>query len=348
MTMEPIDRAFDIEAGRVEPEPAAPTTAAGEPPSPPDPQSLESLAAEGRRRADLEEAGPSTLTRLLAAERRPQRFDALLRTWKAKVEESLRAGDLDDVARWVRAVARDLDLDDDRGRAAAQALDGLIEGEFLAALVVAIVERGDADVAGSVLGDLGPGAMDRLVEWMAVDDPPISRRHIVDLLGAAGRRNVHALAAYVGDHRWFVVRNVATALGRTGRSQATDPLLAALGHEDERVRLEALRGLFALQGEQAIGVLLESLCDPSRRVRSAAASLLRASPSPLVVPGVVEVIETKPIGNAEAEELVGLIAERIGQGVTPALEQLAQRSLALGPRRAARNAARRALASRVS
>jgi HEAT repeat protein len=191
-------------------------------------------------------------------------------------------------------------------------------------------------------------AVSRLVEWMAVDDPPVPRRQIVDLLALAGRRDVGGLAVHLADPRWFVVRNVCIALGRTGLSQAIEPVMSALDHDDDRVRVEALRALSSLQGEASVSLLLGALRDPSRRVRQAVASLLRASPSRLVVPGLVDVIEAGTVGSEQAVGLVELIAERRDDSVARELERLASMKRALGGRRAVREAARRALAQRAS
>jgi HEAT repeat protein len=177
---------------------------------------------------------------------------------------------------------------------------------------------------------------------MVVDDPPVNRRFLVEFLAWVGREDVRLLAAYTADPRWFVVRNVAIALGRTGRPQALPPLEALLDHPDHRVRVEALRGLFVLRRGEAVAPLIGALSDPEPRVRHAAVSLLRASPSREVVPALVGFLEERPPAPAEARRLVEVIAERSDPAVPAALTRLAERRRVLGNGRAVREAARQA------
>jgi hypothetical protein len=271
----------------------------------------------------------------------------LLRTWIGKINEAVHRGDVEGVVRWMDVVVNDLELEEDLDESRESALGELTSPIFLEAVVVALVDRADGDLAASVLRALGARAIDALVGWMAVDDPPVSRRHIVDLLAMAGRFDVRALALHLADDRWFIVRNVAIALGKTGRSQAVEPLLSAADHSDDRVRVEVLRALTTLQGDQSVYLLLGALEDSSRRVRQAAVSLLRASPSRLIVPGLVDAIETGAIVSEDAAGLVDLIAERRDDDVVPSLQRLAGVRFAVGARKAARDAARRALTTRA-
>ena len=45
---------------------------------------------------------------------------------------------------------------------------------------------------------------------------------------------------------WFVVRNLATVLAKTGQLGATPGLRQLMGHDDYRVTVEALRGLMRI------------------------------------------------------------------------------------------------------
>ncbi len=359
--MGPIERAYGFDPGASDVDPddddAIPTYPAptavpdAEPDAPPQPLGAEVLTrlnSEAVDPADLEAAGPATLSRLLAVETRPDRFQRLLRTWIGKINEAVQMGDIEGVVRWMDVVLGDLEVEDELAQSRDNAVGELTSPVFLEATVVALVDRADADLAAAVLKGLGSRAIDTLVEWMAIDDPPVSRRHIVGLLAMAGRFDVRSLALRLNDERWFIVRNVAISLGKTGRPQAVEPLLSAVDHNDDRVRVEVLRALSALQGDEAVYLLLEALGDSSRRVRQAVVSLLRASPSRLIVGGLVDVIESGIVGSEEAAGLVDLIAERRDDDVVPSLERLAEGRFAIGARRAARDAARKALIKRAS
>ena len=296
---------------------------------------------------DLQAAGPEVLGRLLGLERRPERLRRLLGVWQAKVRAAVGRGDLAAATAWVRVVAGHR-AEGDVAAIRDEALAALAGAEFLEDLARAIVAGGEDGAATVLLGDLGGPAIGVFVDWMAVDDPPVPRRYIVGMMARAGRSDVKGLAARLGDERWFIVRNVAIALGRTGRSQAVEPLLAVRMHDDERVRVEVLRSVAKLMGDGAVRFLLESLGDPSRRVRSAGLSLLKASPSPDVVPGLAGLVESGSLDTETAIAAVTLIAGRRDPRVAEVLHGLAQRRLATGSRRAARDAARRLLERRAS
>jgi len=352
--MGPVDPAFDVEPDQnvAEPSPPFPSVVPDAGPDFPDQplgaEVLTRLNSEAVDPDDVAVAGPATLARLLAVETRPDRFQRLLRTWIGKINEAVQMGDVDGVVRWMNVVLGDLEVEEELAKSRDNAVDELASPLFMEAMVVALVDRADADLAAAVLKGLGSGAIGTLVEWMAVDDPPVSRRHIVDLLALAGRFDVRALALHLNDQRWFIVRNVAISLGKTGRPQAAEPLLSAVDHSDDRVRVEVLRSLAGLQGDRSVYLLLEALGDSSRRVRQAVISLLRASPSRLIVGGLVDAIESGRVGSEEAAVLVDLIAERRDDDVVPSLQRLAEVRFALGARRAARDAARKALATRAS
>jgi hypothetical protein len=88
---------------------------------------------------------------------------------------------------------------------------------------------------------------------------------------------------------------------------------------------------------------VNALRDPSAKVRQAAVSLLRASPSEAVVPGVVQALGDGPASADEARRLVDLIAERKTEQAQEALDSLVVKRFAVGHSRTVRDAARAAL-----
>ena len=81
-------------------------------------------------------------------------------------------------------------------------------------------------------------------------------------------------------------------------------------HDDARVRVEAIRGLAAIDGDATVGDLVAAFADPDRRVRQVAVSLMRACPSPEIVTRLTDVVVSGKVGSAEAERLVEVIGER--------------------------------------
>jgi hypothetical protein len=290
------------------------------------------------------DAGVAVLRDLLRIETRRPRFHRLLRVWVGKVTAAVRSGDLALAEAWMRGLVIAPTYPDEFADLAAEALDEVSDPQVLDELMVRLAAAEPPGTGAGLVAAWGERLARYLVQGMVVEEPPVNRRFLVEFLSWVGRDDVRLLAAFVADSRWFVVRNVAIALGRTGRPQAVPPLETLLHHPDHRVRVEALRGLFVLKRGEAVSPLVAALADPEPRVRHAAVSLLHASPSREVVGALAQLLETRPPAPDEARRLVDLIAERADPAVPAALERLAGRRRVGGAGRAVREAALRALA----
>jgi HEAT repeat protein len=304
------------------------------------------LSAERTSTREADEIGTRVLADLIAVEMRPRPYRRVFRVWVAKVLAAIEREDFAAADRWMRAVVGSSSRLSEPDAALSESLEDLTSEEQLGALVRRITDARDHTGAVSLVGAFGPWIVPFLIEQMTLDEPVVHRRHLLEYLGWAGRTDARLLSYHVGDPRWYVVRNLTIALGRTGRATAAGPLAGLAGHADERVRVEAIRSLAVLDREGAIERIAASLTDPSRRVRHAALSLLRANPSPFVVPALVGALQRGGIDGDLAERVVAAIAERQGAEVDTALETLASRRFTIGPGRAVRDAARRALQAR--
>lgn len=306
------------------------------------------LAPEIPDPGELDQIGIQVLRDLLRIETRPGRFRRVLRVWEGKVGAAIRNRDLDLAAAWMRAVTEDPVYPHDFGDHVASAMEALSRPALIDDLIVWLVDQDAIEAAGPLLSEWGEPIVRRIVELMVIDDPPVNRRYLVDMLGLIGRSDSRLLIAHVADHRWFIVRNVAIALGHTGRLAAMPPLRSLLDHEDHRVRVEALRGLAAIDNDAAVSDLVRAFADPNPRVRQATVSLLRASPSDQVVPMLASVVEAGRLGHSETERLVEVIAERRDPAAVEVLERLAGKRMSFGSARVARDTARRELMRRAS
>lgn len=304
---------------------------------------LERVRADFPGRGDDLHAGVSVLRDLLRIENRPERFKRLLRAWSGKVAAAIRRGDFYAAGTWMRAVTEAPVFPHDFALHVTEAMRELSREDLLQELVAKLAAAGDPPSAAPLLAAWGEPLVEFLIAGMLVDEPVVNRRHLVEYLGMAGRSDVRLLTPWLRDPRWFIVRNIATAVGKAGRTTAIPALEAVLDHTDDRVRVEVVRALVALKGDEGIGYALAALRDPSPRVRQAAVSLLRASPSDEVVPGVVGVLGDGPATADEARRLVDVIAERKTPQAVEALESLVAKRFAVGSSRIVRDAAKAAL-----
>lgn len=119
-----------------------------------------------------------------------------------------------------------------------------------------------------------------LLDLLADEERMAVRRQLVALLSVLARGRLSLLAAHVADPRWYVARNVATAMGQMRDPASVPYLKSALQHQDIRVRKEALAALSAVGTPEAVAVLTETQRHPDAATRAAASHWLKAVGQP--------------------------------------------------------------------
>jgi len=318
---------------------AATAQAAAEPdigaPQPPDP-------------SDHLAVGIQVFRDLLRVESRPNRVRRVLRIWESKVSTAIRSRDLLAAEAWLRGVTGNTNIPPEHAEAVGTSFTALSRPALIDELLVWLVDSDSIDAAAGLFAEWGDPIVGRMIDLMAVDDPPVNRRYMVDVLTLIGRSDSRLLTPHVSDHRWFIVRNVAIALGRSGRLATIPVLRNLLSHGDARVRVEAVRGLASFDGDGSVTDMVSALYDPDGRVRRVAVSLLRACPSPSVVVRLVDVVTAGKVATADAERLVEVIGGRKDDASRLALEEIASRRGRKGTPKAVRAAAKSQLARRAS
>ncbi|MBI5156550.1 MAG: HEAT repeat domain-containing protein [Acidimicrobiia bacterium] len=303
----------------------------------------ERIRAEFPRPSDDLRSAVAAFRDLLRIEQRHERFRRLLRAWSAKVTAGIRSGDFATAGIWMKAVTENPVFPGEYALHVTEAIRELSRPALLDELVVALAKAGDPPGAAALLSGWGEPLVEYLIGGMLVEEPRVNRRHLVEYLAMAGRNDVRLLTPWLRDPRWFIVRNVATAVGKTGRESALPALLAVTGHEDDRVRIEAVRAVATIEGAAAVPLLMRSVQDPSQRVRHAAVSLLRAEPSDDVVVQVGEYLAEGSATPDDARRLVKIIVERSSDAARQVLASLADKRFAVGSSKVVRDAARKAL-----
>ena len=307
---------------------------------------VERIQAEFPRPSDDLRAAVAAFRDLLRIEQRHERFRRLLRAWSGKITSGIRSGDFASAGIWMKAVTENPVFPGEYAIHVTEAIRELSRPALLDELVAALAKAGDPPGAAALLAGWGEPLVEHLITGMLADEPEVNRRHLIEYLGMAGRGDVRLLTPWLHDPRWFIVRNVATAVGKAGRETGIPALAGIVDHDDDRVRVEAIRGLATLEGEDAVPLLVRSLSDPSQRVRNAAVSLLRAEPSDEVVIRIAEYLSSNNAEADDARRLIKVIAERTSQPARDALASLADKRFAVGSGKIVRDGARAALERR--
>ena len=286
------------------------------------------------------ELGWEVLRGLFGCEYRPHRFGRLLRICTGRIGAAVRERDFVAALHGIRAIQDEPTYPPEERKQVEDALGRLVTSDLTDMLWDSSEAQNPDDVV-LLLSALGPGAVDMLVEELASEENAGRRKVLVELLGSMAESNLRHLVRRLDDSRWYVVRNLATVLGKSGKPSAFKPLADLMHHEDYRVRVEVLRAIVPIQGDTS-PILIAALQDNSDRVRRTALNYLRAgkaSPDDLL-----NAISTGSLDPDIAVSLVKIVARQATPAARQALENMASRKFAMkGSDRAVRQAAKEAL-----
>lgn len=212
---------------------------------------------------------------LMVDERRVS-TDRVLQRWTDAVRRAVVAGDVDQVDRLL-VVTSDLSAADDvfKRDAGVRALASVPDMATVRALVVAGLGSDDSihDTADRLRG-FGAGALDSVLDLLAIEEDRSVRAQLVAFASELGGQDIGRITKRADDPRWYVVRNLATILGRRGDRGGVPVLVQMLDHGEASVRREALRSLVSCARADAVPHLRRLAEDPDQGVRTAAITAL--------------------------------------------------------------------------
>jgi hypothetical protein len=163
----------------------------------------------------------------------------------------------------------------ERRAALDEFLLSLAEAETLAALVAASRQPGGppfVQVQTLVLA-LGASAARGLLEALAAEPDRGRRLRLIELAASLGTAIVPETRRLLADPRWYVVRNMVLLLRRVQDRSAMSEILRCADHADLRVRLEAIRALFAFDSKVPRDLLARTIQHSDPRLAEAAVLL---------------------------------------------------------------------------
>lgn len=229
------------------------------------------------------------------------------------------------------------ELAPDRRNRMLQAFRSFSEPGRLASVVRAmrVYRAGTAeyDACQRLLGALGEGMIDPMLEVLADEPDMTARKSMVDLLSSMAESHIDALAARVSDGRWYFVRNVVAILGSTHKSAILPALERTVRHQDARVRRETIRAVAGVHDRLADEMLMAALEDGDAQNVQLAARYLGTRKAR----GAVGVLESVARGDGRGNREIGPRTEAVealgrmgARESVPLLESLAGRRMILG------------------
>ena len=293
---------------------------------------LRSLREEMSQPLDGEALAADVLRGLFECEGRDDKFARVVRVWTGRVTRHLRSGQLDLAQQLLDRVLAEQPYPDERTHQVREGLDRLGNPDVLRYVIDAEDGEELSETAANFLGAIGASAADALVAMLAEAEDQRTRRSITSLLVPAVEEDPLCLDRYLLDDRWFLLRNLAIVLGRTGKLTAVPALRRLLKHDDQRVRAEALRSLMRLQRDEAGTTVLRMLADPHPIVQEAAASLAKSLESTKFEAALIRELEKGKHPPDVAVRMVDVLGGRDTDEARAAVARLAKRRLAIRKR----------------
>ncbi len=276
---------------------------------------------------------------LLSLERRPDRFERILRAWGAAVTADVEAGHFDRATVWFGALTEEPSFPGTLQPAVAEAIAGAATRD----LIEASLDARNPD-ARAFLERVARHATIPIIDALAEQEDASRRRVLLEALTNVARHNPSVIVSRLGDDRWYVVRNLVAALRHVDQPAVISAIRRLLKHSEPRVRVEALRAVVR-HGDDTLTALRDALADDDGRVREAAISLLGDMGESDGHHALMEASEerSRPLG--ERVRTIGALAIHPTPEAVAYLQQTAQRRFVLSSsgrqlRVAARNALR--------
>ncbi len=174
-----------------------------------------------------------------------------------------------------------------------------------------------------------------LVRALGTEPRAGMRAMLCDVLVRIGRNHVDELGRFASDNRWYLVRNIASILGRVRAPQGIPHLAPLVAHTDPRVRaqtVEALAGIGSAEAQKLIGTFLN---DPEETVRLRALRSLDARGMEAALPSLLGQLAGRDPFNrhfAVRQPVIEAIARLGSHEALPVLRKYARALVVFGRR----------------
>lgn len=195
--------------------------------------------------------------------------------------------------------------------AAERCLEAFRQGETLATIVDSIGEMPVSSIPSfhRLIGLLGESAIRQLFLVLGDETDMSRRRRIFDLLASLGSAVAPAAVSLLDDPRWYMTRNILSLLRQVGATIDLKVFLKGIGHDDARVRHEAVKCIPELERNISPGLVERILEDPDPKVAEAAVGIFgRARIATASEPLVSLLQRPDPLGRHKKLRLKALTA----------------------------------------
>ncbi len=247
------------------------------------------------------------LFEIMALEERPEPYQDAVNVLDRLLDALLTLGEFQkatDLLSRVYIILKTYELQEWQARAIQQLADSAGDPQRIEK-IGKVLERRDGVRLNEVSGYLKllrPNSLQPLMKLLGDLSNPKARRALCDAVCEIGRDSMEQIIPFLGDRRWFLVRNVVYILGRIGKEQAIPTFQKALLHREMRVRREAVQALGFIGGPKAFPLLVKALRDGETRIRCAAALSLGKVGRKNSLPHLIQMIQSREFHKKDSAE----------------------------------------------
>ena len=182
----------------------------------------------------------------------------------------------------------------------------------------------DLNALTSYLSLLHKNSIAHMLELLEINNLNI-RKHICDVMVEVAKDDIDIIGRKVNDKRWYIVRNIAYILGRLGKAKGVEYLKRTLKYDEPRVRLESIKSLMHISGDQAKDLLISVISDNDSQVRIQAVKGLASLNHKKAVQPLIEFIRQegfKKLEFAEKKEFFEALGKLGANEVVPFLKNI--------------------------
>jgi HEAT repeat protein len=246
----------------------------------PAPGANESLGKRAETVADdaLNRQLGRTIVELISSLGQTQSPQPILARLENLFRMNLTAGEFDDAFELIQRLNEiaATTTSDELRHAIHESLGGLASPEMIHALIDSLhnAPPEKARVIQRLTEALGAGARRNLLIALTEESNRSRRRRLFDFITSLGPVIAPEVTAFLGDSRWYVLRNMIVLL-RTMNDRTSLPEIRKLAaHRDLRVKMEAIKSLFLLDSGVPPELLTNVINDPDPKVAETAVALV--------------------------------------------------------------------------
>jgi HEAT repeat protein len=229
--------------------------------------------------------------------------------------------------------SRILEKNDEIRNISSEIIKNLASDEYISLLLKELHtnERNKRDGASQILVRFGDVILNRLLDIIHEVKDSKERVNVLHLIIDMGEKVIPALKDRINDKNapWYYLRNMAFLLGHIGNEANVSILQPLLLHENNRVRMEALKSVFQVGGKQRGPLLLSVLPKTDDQFRMNIIEALGNAKCTEAVPDLLDLLKkrsfiTSQLQNDLQEKICTALGLIGSPEAIPALSEIAE------------------------